>query len=124
MLLALAVASLMQVAPADTAQDRWRIEGEVSGFPIRMDCTVQVVNTVLSGNCGSGDEGSVEIRGTVEGERVNFSHGAEYEGEPITVLYSGTAESETEVRGSVDVQPFGVTGWFTARQITAEEAAG
>lgn len=123
MFLALAIASVMHLAPADTAQDRWRVEGDVQGFPIRMTCTVNVVDTALTGNCVPDDGGSMEIRGTVEGERVTFSHDGEYEGQPLTALYTGTAESEGEVRGTIDVQPFAVSGWFVARQLPPAEAA-
>ena len=123
MLLALTVASMMQLAPADTAQDRWRIEGDVQGFPIRMTCAVDVADTVLTGSCTSDDGGTMEIRGSVEGERVTFSHDGEYEGQPLTALYTGTAQSETEVRGTIDVQPFAATGTFVARQLPAGEAS-
>lgn len=116
MLLTLAVATLLHVTPADTTSQTWQLQGDVSGFPINSTCTVRVVDTALSGTCTS--EGSdYAIAGTVVGENVSFSHESDYEGQPIQVTYTGTAQSETEVRGTIDVQPFNVTGYFTARHV-------
>ena len=117
MLLTLAVASILQVAPADTTAQTWQLQGDVSGFPINSTCTVRVVDTALTGACTSAEGGSYEIAGTVQGENVTFSHDADYEGQPISVIYTGTAQSETEVRGTIDVQPFDVSGYFTARLV-------
>lgn len=122
MLLTLAVATIMQVAPADTTSQTWQLQGDVSGFPINSTCTVRVVDTVLTGSCTS-PEGAYDIVGSVKGENVTFSHDSDYEGQAISVIYTGTAQSETEVRGTIDVQPFDVSGYFTARLVPNPPAA-
>jgi hypothetical protein len=45
---------------------------------------------------------------------MTFSYKSEYQGSPLTVAYAGTIESESRIKGSVDVPEYGASGDFTA----------
>lgn len=122
MLLTLTLLSALQLAPADTLTGRWQITGDVVGNPLDQVCTFQQAGTTLTGSCTSAGGPAVEVTGEVRDGAVTFQHGGEYDGQPLTVIYSGNLASPTEIRGTVDVQPFAVTGVFSARPAPEEQA--
>lgn len=115
MLLMLSLLSLLQAAPADPTPTMWRIRGDVAGNPLNQLCTVRVEGAKLSGSCEMQGK-SYPLTGEVRDDRVTFQHGGEYEGQSLTIVYSGTAVSAEEVRGTVTVQPYSVSGNFVATQ--------
>ena len=124
MLLTLTLATLLQVAPAaDTIPGSWHSQGVISGFPLNQVCTFTLAGTALSGRCVSadGDANGIEILGEAKDGNISFQHGGEYEGEPLTVTYNGKVESATQMRGTILVEPFDVTGYFTANPVPKEE---
>ena len=124
MLLTLTLATLLQVAPAaDTIPGSWHFQGDISGFPLNQVCTFTLAGTALSGRCVSadGDANGIEILGEAKDGNISFQHGGEYEGEPLTVTYNGKVESATQMRGTILVEPFDVTGYFTATPVPQEE---
>ena len=52
--------------------------------------------------------------GKISEKKVSWSFQSEYEGNPLTLKYSGTLESATKMTGTVSVDPYGVDGEFTA----------
>jgi hypothetical protein len=124
MLLTLSLATLLQAAPAaDTIPGSWRFQGDISGFPLNQVCTFELAGTALSGRCVSadGDADGIEILGEAKDGSISFQHGGEYEGEPLTVTYNGKVESATQMRGTILVEPFDVTGYFSATLVPKEE---
>lgn len=122
MLLTLALAAAVQVAPADTIPGSWRFTGDISGFALDQVCTFAQAGPALSGQCASGGGPAIDLLGEVkEDGTFTFEHPGEYEGEPLTVAYTGKVESAQEMRGTILVQPFNVTGYFTATPVPAEE---
>lgn len=121
MLLTLTLLTLLHAAPAaDSISGTWRITGDVAGNPLDQICTIQQNGAVLSGSCGAEGE-AVELTGEVTDGKITFSHGGEYDGQPLTIVYSGALESPQEIRGTVWVQPFDVSGVFTAKPTPAPE---
>ena len=45
---------------------------------------------------------------------MTWKYESEYNGSPLTLTYTGTLDDSGKIAGSVDVDPFGVTGDFTA----------
>lgn len=127
MLLALTLATAINLVPAaDSISGSWRFQGDISGFPLDQVCTFTQAGTALSGNCVAGEAAGpgLELLGEVkEDGTITFQHAGEYEGEPLTVAYTGTFESPTEMRGTILVQPFNVTGYFTATPVKRDEPA-
>ena len=123
MLLTLTLATLLQAAPADTIPGSWHFQGDISGFPLNQVCTFTLAGTPLSGRwvAGAGDADGIELLGEAKDGNISFQHGGEYEGEPLTVSYTGKVESATLMRGTILVEPFDVTGYFTATPVPKEE---
>jgi len=88
----------------------------VSGETHTGTCKIEQNAGKLSGTCKvEGNE--VPLTGEVKGQTVTWSHKGEYNGEALTANYKGTVESPTTVKGSLDVQPFDVSGTFTATRV-------
>ena len=113
MLLQLALLSALQLAPADSISGTWQVKGDVVGNAIDHPCTFQQSGTALTGSCGSG-ETALPLEGEVKDGKVTFRYASQYDGQAITVVFSGTLVSATELKGTINVQPFDVGGEFTA----------
>lgn len=61
----------------------------------------------------SGTLGEAELTGTVKGADVAFSFSTEVQGFAISVAYKGTLESETAMKGTMEIVGLG-SGTFTA----------
>lgn len=75
-------------------------------------CTFAQTVSDLAGTCTS-EQGTVKVKGKVDGKRVTWSYDAEYNGTPLTVKFNGTLDSG-KIAGDVNVEQFGVGGDFTA----------
>jgi len=85
----------------------------VSGNQSESNCTFTQKDADLTGSCTS-DRGTVTITGKVEAKTVNWQFDTPYEGQTLTVYYSGTPQSAEKITGTVNVQPMNVSGEFTA----------
>ena len=122
MLLAFALVSAL-AAPADSISGTWQIKGEVAGNPLNTTCTLVVAEAKISGNCKSA-EGKVDpIFGEVKDGKVVFEHGGDYQGQELKIIYTGTLASAKEMKGTIEVKPFDVSGEFTATPAAAAAAA-
>jgi hypothetical protein len=91
----------------------WTISQSVAGNDSQQPCKFVQTGTKLTGTC-KGAAGEVEITGTVEGNKATWKFDSEYQGTPLTVRYTATLDGTNKISGSVDVDPFGVSGEFTA----------
>jgi hypothetical protein len=98
----------------DSLVGRWQIKGDVMGNPVNELCTFAQADSVLTGSCAGEDGEPVLIAGKIEGARITFWHGGEWDGQPLTIVYSGTLASAGELKGTIEVRPMSVTGTFTA----------
>ena len=116
MLLPLLLATVFQAAPADTLSGTWQVTGEVMGNPLNEVCTLAQAGAKLTGTCKrTGAEAKPSaVTGEVKAGKITFSHDSDYEGTTLTVSYTGTLASAKELKGTLEVQPFGVSGTFTA----------
>jgi hypothetical protein len=101
-------------APAADVSGTWDIVANIAGNPIEMQCTLTQKNTDLTGTCTSQQQTALPIAGTLDGKKVGWQFDSAYEGQTLTVVYSGTIETSEKIVGSVDVQPMSVSGDFTA----------
>jgi len=108
------------LAPASAAiPGTWKIQGDVMGVPVNDVCTIQRNGAALSGSCVMDDGVTYELTGEVRDGNFTFQHGGEYDGEVLTIIYSGTLPPAGEMAGRIDVMPFQVTGDFTATLVPA-----
>ena len=109
----LGLLSLLAAAPADSLTGAWQVKGDVVGNAIDHVCTFQQSGTALTGSCAQGGA-ALPLKGEVKEGKVTFQYASEYDGQAITVVFSGTLVSATELKGIINVQPFDVGGEFTA----------
>jgi preprotein translocase subunit SecD len=117
-LLGLAIAAAAPQAPPAAAPSAavagsWTVRADVSGNQSESNCTFTQKEAELSGSCTS-DRGPVMITGKVEGKTVSWQFDTQYEGQTLTVYYSGTSQSADKITGTINVQPMNVSGEFTA----------
>jgi hypothetical protein len=98
---------------------RWSVHTSVAGNESDQECKFVQTDNKLTGSCKSDKE--VQITGSLDGKKVTWKYDSEYNGSPLTVTYTATLEDSKKISGSVDVQPYAVTGEFTA--IPSKEAA-
>ena len=123
MLLTLALLSVLRAAPAaDSLSGSWQITGDVMGNPVDETCTLKQAGATLSGSCVGQTGEKIDVTGEVKDGKVVFRHGADYQGQALTITYPATFASAKQLKGTMDVQPMGVSGTFTAAPAAAPAA--
>ncbi len=112
-LLATLVLLALPMAAADVS-GKWKGEVEVAGNSATPEFTFQQADTVLTGTY-KGMLGEAPINGTVEGKKIRWAIKVNYDGNPITITYAGTLESDTLIKGTVDFAGQ-AEGTFTAKK--------
>lgn len=112
------LAGILLAAGAFSAQPpslagKWQVYLSVSGYESNMDCEFAQEGAEMKGKCTS-ENGSVEVKGKVDGKNVQWTFTSEYNNEKHDVHMKGVLESESKVKGTVEVPAYGVEGDFTA----------
>lgn len=126
MLLPLLLATALHAAsPADSITGTWKITGDVVGNAVDETCMLKQTGAKISGTCAFTDAGAkpYEVTGEVKGDTITFTHGGEYQGQELTLTYSATFTSTKDLKGAIDVKPFGATGSFTATRTASSTPA-
>jgi hypothetical protein len=106
-----ATSALAAGAPNLTGQ--WTVHNSIAGNESDMECKFVQTDAKLTGSC-KGTEKDVQITGSIDGNKVTWKYDSDFDGSPITLTYTGTLDNSGKIAGNVDVDPFGVTGDFTA----------
>ena len=106
---------LAPAAESPSLAGQWKLHSSIAGTETDMECTFTQNNQDVGGTGKSG-EASMALSGKLDGNKVTFQYKTTYDGQELTIVHSGTVESATKIVGSVDVQPLGVSGDFTAVQ--------
>jgi hypothetical protein len=115
-LLALAFFSVTALFAADDlVTGTWNIDGDVQGNPVKEVCSFTLADGKVTGSC-KGDQGAYDVTGELAGMKFVFRHGGEYQGDKLTLTYSGTIDDMGVLKGTLDVQPMDVSGDFTAKR--------
>jgi hypothetical protein len=121
MLLTLALLSALNTAPAaDSLPGRWQITGDVMGNPVKAICVIKQDGAALTGNCSDDSNEPHPLTGDAKDGKVNFQYIVDYQGQPLTIVYSGSFATPTQIKGTIDVKPMGATGTFTATPAPAK----
>ena len=107
-------AAAAAAAEGNSVAGKWAIHYNISGYEGDMDCDFTQEGTDLGGSCTS-TQGSVRVTGKVEETKLNLQYKTEYNGDELTVTYTGKREPG-KMSGSISVQPMGVEGEFTGTQ--------
>jgi len=124
MLLAIALAATLHAATAaDSIKGNWQITGDVAGNEVNSLCAIVQTGAVISGTCTGATGQPMPITGTAVGDSITFQHGGDYQGQELTIIYTGKLESAADLKGTIYVKPFDVSGTFTAKPAPATPAA-
>ena len=110
---ALLFASSAFAAGAPNLTGTWSIHNSIAGNESDQECKFVQTDNKLTGTC-KGQEKDVEITGSLDGNKVSWKYESDYNGTPLTLIYTATLDDSGKISGSVEVQPFSVTGDFTA----------
>ena len=111
----IALALVAALAARETSvAGTWNVESEVAGNAGSSVCTLAQQDNKITGKCTSENGGEQKVTGEIEGGKVTFRHAGEYNGEALTITYTGKFESATVLSGAVNVLPYNVDGTFKA----------
>lgn len=119
-MLCFVVASAATLLAEPAVPGAWSIAGDVQGYPIKEACTFAQDKDKIAGTCKNAEGKSFETTVTVADKKVIFVHGGEYQGEALTLTFTGIWNDKGELSGDIDVQPMNVSGSFTARKAEAK----
>ena len=106
-----ATSALAAGAPNLTGQ--WTVHNSIAGNDSDQECKFVQTDTKLTGTC-KGTYKDVQITGSIDGNKVTWKYESDYNGSPLTLTYTATLDDSGKIAGSVNVDPFSVTGDFTA----------
>jgi hypothetical protein len=106
-----ASAAITASGPTASIAGSWHVHSIVSGSEYDSNCVIAQTDKVIAGTCKS-DNGEVKIAGTVDGPKATWKFDSEYQGTPINLTYTGAFDDKGKFSGTVDVQPFNVSGDF------------
>jgi hypothetical protein len=123
MLLALTLIASLHATPGDSLSGKWALKGDVVGNPLNSTCEIAQSGDKITGVCNSDQGGPAQpITGEVKGDSVTFSHGGDYQGTALTIVYAAKI-SANKLEGTINVKPFDAAGTFTAEPVAAAAAA-
>jgi hypothetical protein len=107
------IASSAFAAPAPNLTGQWSIHNNIAGNESDQQCKLVQTDNKLTGTCKT-EEKDAPVTGSVDGNKITWKYESEYNGTPLTMTYTATIGDSDKLSGNVDVEPFGVTGDFTA----------
>lgn len=96
----------------------WKFDGDVQGYPIRETCTLTGPDDKLTGTCVG--EKTADATAVLNGSTLTMKHPGEYQGEALTLTFTGKLQDDGSLSGSIDVQPLNYDGSFTAKKDAAK----
>jgi hypothetical protein len=109
----LAASSAFAAAGAPTLAGQWSIHQNIAGNESDQSCAFVVAGNKITGSCKvNGNE--VQLSGSLDGTRATWKYEMDYNGSTLTMIYTATLDDSGKIAGNVEVQPYGVTGDFTA----------
>lgn len=118
--LCLLVASAATLLAQPAVPGAWTITGDVQGYPINESCTFAQDKEKIAGTCKNEKGKAYDTTVTVNDKNVIFVHGGEYEGQALTLTFTGSWNDKGELAGAIDVQPLNYDGSFTAKKSEAK----
>lgn len=108
-------ASAVFAAAAPNPTGNWSIHQSIAGNDSDQDCSFVLIDNKLTGSCKSTETSkAIPIQGALDGDKLTWQYESEYNGTALTIKYSATLGETGKISGTVDVDPFGVSGDFTA----------
>jgi len=111
--LLLALAGTMAAADTPSLAGNWKVHSNIAGYESDLNCTFTQTGDEIGGTCKN-EEANLTVTGKVSESKVTLQYKTEYNGEQLTLVYTGKMESSTKFSGVVAVLPMDVDGDFTA----------
>lgn len=108
------LASSAFAAGASSLTGQWTVHNSIAGNESDHNCTLVQTDNKITGTCKSAEGKDLPVTGNVDGNKVTWQYDSEYNGSPLTLVYTATLDDSGKITGNVEVQPFNVTGDFTA----------
>ena len=102
-------------APDVNITGPWTIAGDVQGVTVAESCNFTQTDTAIAGSCTT-ESGKYDTVGKMDGSTATFHHAGKYNGSDYVITYTGKVGSDGAITGTMDVDPFAVTGSFTAKK--------
>jgi hypothetical protein len=96
---------------------QWAVHNSIAGNESDHTCTLVQTENKITGTCKSAEGKDLAVTGSVDGNKVTWQYQSEYNGTPLTLVYTATLDDSGKVAGNVEVQPFNVSGDFTATPV-------
>ena len=109
----IAIASVIANAEASSVAGEWQIERSAVGNASKQTCTFTQQGSELAGNC-TASAGTASLTGKVDGKTITWTYKSDSQGGPVTVVYNGTLDSDSQMTGTVTAVEFSIQGEFTA----------
>jgi hypothetical protein len=93
----------------------WVFEVVTDAGPGTPTLTLKQEGETLSGHYSSATLGEAELKGTVKGQNIDFGFTATVQGTAIDVTYTGTIESNSSMKGTINLGGI-AGGTFTGKR--------
>lgn len=93
---------------------QWTIHNNIAGNESDQECKLVQQDNAITGTCKSAEGKDLAVTGTVDGKKVTWKYESDFNGTPLTLTYTATLDESNKVSGTVEVDPFNVSGDFTA----------
>lgn len=113
-----ALAIPAQAPPASVTN--WTFSGSVQGVMWDEDCkfTIDAAHKI-TGTCKI-LQNEYPVTGVIDGNKLTFTHASDYQGDRLTLNFSGKIAADGTATGDIDVEPNGVAGTFTGKPKTTK----
>ena len=106
----------MRARPRSTSRAAsWTFEVTTAQGAGTPTVTLKQDGETLTGHYSSGTLGEADLTGTVKGSDIRFTFTADLQGQSAPVSFTGTIESATAMKGSLDIASM-LTGTFTGKK--------
>ena len=117
LLLAAVLSAGLLSTSADVSGD-WVLTGDVQGVGVSDVCTLVQTDAKLAGSCSMAGK-KYDTTGTIDDKKVTIKHAGDYQGQALTLTYTGVIADDGGFSGAIYVDPMGVDGTFTAKKAVA-----
>ncbi len=94
---------------------QWSLHNSIEGNESDEDCAFTQADNKITGSCKTSDQ-TMKVTGSLDGKKVSFQYDAEYQGSTLTLTYNATVDNSESFSGTVYVDPYSVSGQFTAKR--------
>ncbi len=121
--LVLAFSASSALGQSNSISVDWKVSGDIMGNPVDQVCAFTQEGKKLTGSCKSKSANKPgEITGEVNEKQVTWKFDSQYNGEALTLIFTGALDAASQLQGTIYVRPYGVEGSFSAKKEEPKKA--